>query len=282
MRAVSRRSGGRSPDPERRRNDGARADRRRPCRSGRRRVPGDREDRDDRSRASTTSTASPTLWSTAEPRLTGTRNTATRCRHSMKGLADLLRAPGARRRGVRGRRLRRRRWDAPSRCKRDHYYGTKWPFIGNRQPEQRYRSCSRRFRCRPRTCREVEGPEPGSVAVLEEERPRREGRRGYGHDQRRARTMRGRAAIEWGNAGHGPFNSIAARALRQRLGWLRVCRRLARLRSPSACVPLRSSASARAARRDQLRGRASLLGRDGARLHELVDQAVARAPPRAS
>ena len=63
--------------------------------------------------------------------------------------------------------------------------GTKWPFIGSRQPEHRYRIVLGAVSVPPAYMPEVEGPEPGNVAVLEEERPRRERRRGSGHDQRR-------------------------------------------------------------------------------------------------
>ena len=52
-----------------------------------------------------------------------------------------------------------------------------------------------------------------------------------------APSARGRAAIEWGNAGHGPFNSIRLARCANGSGGYAYAGGFS-LRSPSACVPL--------------------------------------------
>jgi hypothetical protein len=114
--------------------------------------------------------------------------------------------------------------------------GTKWPYIGNRQPEQRYRIVLGAVSVPPAYMPEVEGPEPGAWPYW-----RKSGlvvKAGAGPVTISvAPAMRRRAAIEWGNAGHGPFNSIRLARCANGSGGYAYAGGFS-LRSPSACVPL--------------------------------------------
>ena len=113
--------------------------------------------------------------------------------------------------------------------------GTKWPYIGSRQPEHRYRIVLGAFRCRPRTCR-GRGPGAGRWPYW-----RKSGlvvKAGAGPvTVSVAPAWRGRAAIAWGNGGHGPFNSIRLARCANGSGGYAYAGGFS-LRSPSACVPL--------------------------------------------
>jgi hypothetical protein len=114
--------------------------------------------------------------------------------------------------------------------------GTKWPYIGNRQPEQRYRIVLGAVSVPPAYMPQVEGPEPGAWPYW-----RKSGlvvKAGAGPVTISvAPAVRGRAAIEWGNAGHGPFNSIRLARCADGSGGYAYAGGFS-LRSPSACVPL--------------------------------------------
>ena len=114
--------------------------------------------------------------------------------------------------------------------------GTKWPYIGNRQPEHRYRTVLGAVSVPPAYLQQVEGPEPGAWPYW-----RKSGlvvKAGAGPvTVSLAPAWRGRAAIAWGNGGHGPFNSIRLARCANGSGGYAYAGGFS-LRSPSACVPL--------------------------------------------
>lgn len=113
---------------------------------------------------------------------------------------------------------------------------TKWPYLGNRKPEHRYRTVLDAVSVPPAYMQQVApttnmpwayfrkaslvvraGAGPVTVTV--------------------PRAWQGQAAIAWGNAGHGPYSSIRiARCAAGRTG--RAYAGGFFLRAPSACVPL--------------------------------------------
>ncbi len=114
--------------------------------------------------------------------------------------------------------------------------GTKWPHVGSRQPEHRYRLVLGVVSVPPAYMQQIEGPEPGAWPYW-----RKSGlvvKAGAGPvTVSVAPAWRGRAAIEWGNAGHGPFNSIRLARCANGSGGYAYAGGFS-LRSSPACVPL--------------------------------------------
>ena len=157
--------------------------------------------------------------------------------------------------------------------------GTKWPYIGSRQPEHRYRIVLGTVSVPPASMPEVEGPEPGTWPYWRKSGLVVKAGAGPVDDQRRpGYAWPGRDRL--GKRRPRAVQLDPTRALCQRLGWLRVCRRLL---TPLPGRVRAADLPRRLAQRDRsLRRRAPLLGSHGARLHELVDRGRSQAPPRAS
>jgi len=114
--------------------------------------------------------------------------------------------------------------------------GTKWPYVGNRQPEHRYRTVLEAVSVPPAYMQQISGPEPGRWPYF-----RKSGmvvKAGAGPITISvAPAWRSRAAISWGNGGHGPFTSIRLARCAAGTGGYAYAGGFF-LHAASACVPL--------------------------------------------
>ena len=119
---------------------------------------------------------------------------------------------------------------------REIILATKWPYLGNRDPAHRYRTILDAISVPPAYMQQVSAVDNGPWRYF-----RKQGlavRAGAGPvTVSVAPAWRDRAAISWGNAGHGPFSSIRVARCAAGLGGYAYAGGFF-LRSPSACVPL--------------------------------------------
>lgn len=113
---------------------------------------------------------------------------------------------------------------------------TKWPHLGNRNPEHRYRTILAAISVPPAYMQQVSAVDAGRWTHF-----RKQGlvvRAGAGPvTVSVASAWRNRAAILWGNGGHGPFSSIRIARCAGGSGGYAYAGGFF-LRSASACVPL--------------------------------------------
>jgi hypothetical protein len=119
---------------------------------------------------------------------------------------------------------------------REIILATKWPHLGNRNPEHRYRTILDAISVPPAYMQQVSTVDNGPWTHFRKQGlVVRAGARPVTVSL--APAWRDRAAIAWGNAGHGPFSSIrVARCSRGSGGYAYAGGFF--LRASSACLPL--------------------------------------------